>query len=70
MIISVNELQKAEDRGGWTSSKGNQNKWFDGKNWYKEDGLGYEALSEVLVSRLLERTTVETFVRYEKVTIH
>ena len=69
MIISVNKLQKAEDRGGWTSSKGNQNKWFDGENWYKEDGLGYEALSEVLVSRLLERTTVETFVRYEKVAL-
>lgn len=50
---------------GWTSSKGNQNKWFSDGMWYKEDGLGYEALSEVLVSRLLEKTNIDQFVRYE-----
>lgn len=49
----------------WTSSKGNQSKWFLDGNWYKADGLGYEALSEVLVSRLLEKTNIGDFVRYE-----
>ena len=55
-----------------TSSKGNQEKWFDGISglWYKRDQFGYESLSEVLVSRLLERSNVESdfpfrFVRYE-----
>ena len=36
-----------------TSSKGNQNKWCKNGKWYKVDGLGYEALSEVVVSHLL-----------------
>lgn len=48
-----------------TSSKGNQNKWFTDGWWYKEDALGYEALAEVLVSRLLEKSNISSFVRYE-----
>lgn len=48
-----------------TSSKGNQNKWYDCGYWYKEDALGYESLSEVLVSRLLEKTNTKSFVKYE-----
>ena len=38
-----------------TSSKGNQEKWLDGENWYKLDQFGYEALSETLIS-ILKRT--------------
>ena len=60
-----------------TSSKGNQEKWFDGTSglWYKLDRFGYESLSEVLVSRLLERSNVESdflfhFVRYEMERLH
>lgn len=62
-----------------TSSKGNQEKWFDrGTNrWYKLDQFGYEALSETLISRLLEKSNIEretpfTFVRYqmERVNAH
>ena len=36
-----------------TSSKGNQEKWFDSdfQKWYKVDRLGYEALSETVISR-------------------
>lgn len=49
-----------------TSSKGNQNKWFLDGVWYKEDGLGYEALAEVMISRLLEKTNIDHFVRYEQ----
>jgi len=54
-----------------TSSKGNQEKWYDGDNdcWYKLDQFGYESLAETLISTLLERSNIEsgapfTFVRY------
>lgn len=62
-----------------TSSKGNQEKWFDAvsNEWYKLDQFGYEALSEAVISRLLEKSNIETdtpfkFVRYDikKVTVH
>ena len=60
-----------------TSSKGNQEKWRDGESWYKLDQFGYEALSETLISTLLERSGIETgtpftFVRYrmERVQVH
>ena len=60
-----------------TSSKGNQEKWCDGEIWYKADQFGYEALAEVLVSKMLEMSNIEaetpfTFVRYkmQKVKIH
>ena len=39
-----------------TSSKGNQEKWVEGNRWYKLDQFGYEALSETLISQLLERS--------------
>ena len=54
-----------------TSSKGNQEKWFekDSNKWYKLDQFGYEALTETLISILLEKSNIEsdtpfTFVRY------
>ena len=47
-----------------TSTKGNQNKWFDGKYWYKADGLGYEGLAEFVVSSLLKYTNVPNYVEY------
>lgn len=62
-----------------TSSKGNQEKWLDTATniWYKLDQFGYEALTETLVSILLERSNIETstpftFVRYrmEKLHVH
>lgn len=46
------------------SSKGNQLKWKDGDWWYKADYLGYEALSEYVVSALLSKSTVKDFVSY------
>lgn len=59
-----------------TSSKGNQEKWFDESTnqWYKLDQFGYEALSETLISMLLEKSNIEkdtpfTFVRYEPVRV-
>lgn len=60
-----------------TSSKGNQEKWLDGNRWYKLDQFGYEALSETLISSLLERSNIETdtpfsFTRYrmERINVH
>lgn len=51
------------------TSKGNQPKWNIGDNWYKADHMGYEALSEYIVSYLLEKSNVEDFVKYEIVKI-
>ena len=55
-----------------TSSKGNQEKWFDSdtNKWYKLDQFGYEALTETVISKLLEKSNIEaetpfSFVRYE-----
>ena len=55
-----------------TSSKGNQEKWYDKETnkWYKLDQFGYEALTETLISKLLEKSNIESdtpfsFVRYE-----
>ena len=45
-----------------TSSKGNQEKWFDKETnkWYKLDQFGYEALAETLISRLLEKSNLSS----------
>ncbi|MBE6904145.1 MAG: hypothetical protein E7480_06010 [Ruminococcaceae bacterium] len=62
-----------------TSSKGNQEKWFDkaANKWYKLDQFGYEALAEVTVSRLLQLSNITSetsfcFVKYnmEKLNVH
>ena len=52
-----------------TSSKGNQQKWLNKNKWYKMDYMGYETLSEVVVSTLLEKSNVKNFVSYEPVKI-
>ena len=51
------------------SSKGNQNKWVEDNWWYKEDALGHESLSEILISRLLKKSNLENYVLYEHVWI-
>ncbi len=65
MTLITDGMQMARQETKWTSSKGNQNKWFADGMWYKEDGLGYEALAEIFVSRLLAKTNVGSFVSYE-----
>lgn len=54
---------------GHFSSKGNQWKWNDGEFWYKADQLGYETLTETVVSHLLLQSTIENHVIYEPVMI-
>ena len=51
------------------TSKGNQPKWRLNNTWYKADHLGYEALAEVLISRLLTMSNVENYVKYRPVKI-
>ncbi len=65
MTLITDGMQMARQETEWTSSKGNQNKWFADGMWYKEDGLGYEALAEIFVSRLLAKTNAGSFVSYE-----
>ena len=51
------------------TSKGNQPKWFLNDYWYKADHMGYEALAEVLTSRLLAHSKIQNYVSYEPVLI-
>lgn len=48
-----------------TSSKGNQLKWEQDGWWYKADGLGYEGLAEVAVSRILSYSNLDGVTDYE-----
>ena len=50
------------DRVVVTTSRGNQEKWFDKETnkWYKLDQFGYEALAETLISRLLEKSNISS----------
>ena len=60
-----------------TSSKGNQEKWFEHGRWYKLDQFGYEALTETFTSMILEHSNLERdtpfqFTRYrmERLLVH
>lgn len=75
MAISLVTKEKIAE----TSSKGNQEKWYDNSTdtWFKLDQYGYESLTEVFTTFLLSKSNVEidtpfTFVRYcmEKLNVH
>jgi len=51
------------------SSKGDQPKWNLNGSWYKADYMGYEALAEVVISKLLTKSNAEDFVEYRPVLI-
>lgn len=51
------------------SSKGNQWKWKIGEWWYKADRMGYEGMSETVVSHLLPGSFRSKHVLYEPVKI-
>ena len=65
--LLVSELWKNNRK----SSKGNQLKWRHGDYWYKADYMGYEGLSECVVSSLLEGSSLDIseYVCYEPETI-
>lgn len=52
------------------TSKGDQPKWQVKEKWYKADHMGYEALSEIVVSQLLTRSNVHDFVLYRPAIIN
>ena len=56
MVILTKEDAFSNDR---RSSKGNQLKWKKENIWYKADYLGYEGLSEYVVSYLLQKSTLK-----------
>ena len=53
------------------SSKGNQLKWKNKDIWYKADSIGYEGLTEYVISNLLLKSTLkkDEFVLYNPVQI-
>ena len=51
------------------TSKGDQPKWKRANDWFKADHMGYEALSEIIVSRLLSWANADNFVLYHPVLI-
>ena len=65
--IDLNDVLR-EPTAGHTS-KGDQPKWQVGQKWYKADHMGYEALAEVAVSKLLEKSNVPDLVSYQPVII-
>lgn len=62
-IISLDLCILQETQGH--SSKGNQLKSKFNGYWYKADHMGYEGLSEVIVSRLLNYSNIKNYVVYE-----
>jgi len=52
------------------SSKGTQPKYYEKGFWYKVNNLGYEGYSEYLVSKVLECSNVDSYVKYEQCTIN
>lgn len=65
--VDLNDAVR-EPTAGHTS-KGDQPKWQIGQKWYKADHMGYEALAEVVVSKLLEKSNVPDLVGYQPVLI-
>ena len=65
--INLNDVSLIDTKA--TSSKGNQLKWLVRNSWYKADHMGYEALCEVVISKLLEKSNITNFVSYSPIRI-
>lgn len=65
--IELNNVSLIDTKA--TSSKGNQLKWLLRGNWYKADHMGYEALCEVVISKLLDKSNIDNFVAYSPIRI-
>ncbi len=68
-MIEINLTAYQHEPISGHTSKGDQPKWHVGDSWYKADHMGYEALVEVLVSWMLERSNVANFLAYAPVVI-
>lgn len=65
--IDLHSVDRERNQGH--SSKGDQPKWLHGGKWYKADHMGYESLAEVLISKLLTKSNIPSFVAYAPVRI-
>lgn len=66
----VNFTDCASFKKSGHTSKGDQQKWLVDNVWYKADYMGYEGLSEVVVSHLLQKSSIKyPFVVYDYVKI-
>lgn len=65
--IELTHANQVERQGH--TSKGDQSKWQVGETWYKADHMGYEGLAEVVATRMLQRSTISSFVVYEPIWI-
>lgn len=60
-----------KSESNFTTSKGNQPKFFDeNNNFIKCDFLGYEGLSEIICSRLLDISSCDYFVKYNEIQVN
>lgn len=66
-IVDLSDLDVIISKG--SSSKGNQPKRMFENKWYKTDHMGYEGASEVVVSKLLEKSNIKHYVDYKPVII-
>lgn len=68
-MLKIEMTKPNIDTGIKHSSKGNQLKWEQDGWWYKADAFGFESLAETVVSKMLEKSNLTDFVRYEPVTL-
>ena len=68
-MVTVDLTQYPNEPISGHASKGDQPKWHIDDAWYKADHMGYEALSEVIVSWMLEHSTIDNSVAYAPVMI-
>lgn len=68
-MLKIEMTKPNIDTGIEHSSKGNQLKWEQDGWWYKADAFGFESLAETVVSKMLEKSNLTDFVRYEPVTL-
>lgn len=64
-MLQIEMKQEDLKLGFGHSSKGNQMKWFQDGYWYKADQFGYESLSEIVTSRLLNQSSIDDVTIYE-----
>ena len=65
--IELDTARQVERAGN--TSKGDQPKWLVDNIWYKADHMGYESLAEIVVSRMLARSSLNNFVLYEPIEV-
>lgn len=65
--FDVGKISRVHTEGH--SSKGDQPKWNYNNKWYKADYMGYEALAEIVISRLLQKSNAKDFVFYQPIEI-